>query len=248
MQGNWTNHPSQASSSQPNEPRNLLELLACAVGCWGERPALWQPEQDGGVRIWTYQELWQAVYHVGSHLLAQGVARGDAIALLAPNGAWWPVADFAIQSTGAVTVPLYPGLPDAHLQNQLAHCRACAAIVAGEAALRQLCNVWPKLPHLRFVVWIGPWVSTTLVHARGCGPLHTWAAWLRKPALPQTTWAAQWQSLCGHDPATVVYTSGTTSAPKGVILTHANLLANIAGIRAIVEVRPPARTLSYRPL
>ncbi|MCL6636500.1 MAG: long-chain fatty acid--CoA ligase [Alicyclobacillus sp.] len=238
----------QANASQANEPRNLLELLASAVDRWRERPALWQPEPDGAVHIWTYHHLWQAVYHAGSHLLAQGVGRGDAVALLAPNGAWWPVADFAIQSTGAMTVPLYPGLPDLSLQRQLAHCQARAALVAGETGLRQLCAVWPALPDLRFVVCIGPVPPAVLAHARACGPVYEWAAWLRKPALPQTVWETQWQGLCGHDTATVVYTSGTTSDPKGVILTHANLLANIAGIQALVSVRPTDRTLSYLPL
>jgi long-chain acyl-CoA synthetase len=231
------------------EARNLLEMLHTSVERYGERTALWDPLQDGSYATWTYEQLWRDIHRVASRLAECGVGRGDYVGLIANTRAWWPIADFAIMSLGAHTVPVYPSVPSNQAQFILAHAGVRAVFVENAEQLDKVVAEQAQLPALEFVVVLDEVADGPLDRARAFWPVYRLRDWLRGRAdLREAEWEAHWRALGPEHVATIVYTSGTTGFPKGVQLTHGNLVANVEGIRQVVRLRPEDRSLSYLPL
>ncbi|MCL6598306.1 MAG: long-chain fatty acid--CoA ligase [Alicyclobacillus macrosporangiidus] len=231
------------------EARNLLEMLYTSVERYGARTALWDPLEDGSYATWTYEQLWRDIHRVASRLAECGVGRGDFVGLIATTRAWWPIADFAIMSLGAHTVPVYPSVPSNQVQFILAHAGVRAVFVENAEQLEKVVAEQAHLPALEFVVVLDEVADGPLERARALWPVYQLRDWLRgRAGLTDTEWEARWRALPPEHVATIVYTSGTTGFPKGVQLTHGNLVANVEGIRHVVRLRPEDRSLSYLPL
>ncbi len=164
---------------------------------------------------------------IAAGLVSQGIGPGEAVALMLPTGRAYFVCFVGILLVGAVPVPLYPPFRatqlEEHLRRQagiLANCLAPLLITAAELqpAARLLIG---QVRSLRAVV------SLDDLHGDG-GSVQ-----------PRVT---------GADTALLQYTSGSTGAPKGVILNHANLLANVRAIGAAARVRPQDVVVSWLPL
>ncbi|MCL6517137.1 long-chain fatty acid--CoA ligase [Alicyclobacillus sp.] len=229
--------------------KNLVGMLALTVERHTERPALWDPQPDGSYRTWTYAQLWRDIRRVASHLLERGIGAGDFVGLIATTRAWWPIADFAIMSLGAHTVPVYPSVPSNQVQYILAHAGTRAVFVENAEQLEKVVAEQANLPKLEFVVVLDEIADTALERARAHWPVYRFRDWLARDAgLDAPAWEGRWRDLTPNHLATVVYTSGTTGNPKGVCLTHGNLVANVEGIRHVVRLNPEDRSLSYLPL
>lgn len=187
-------------------------------------------------------EFCRRVRDLGLGLRRLGVARGDRVALLSENRPEWTASDHAILAIGAVTVPVYPTLVAEQVAHILKDSGASAVIVSSPDQLEKMRAVRGGLPALRQVV----------VMDAGAGPppaAHSWHDVADSGAAePDAAFAAEVAAVRPDDLASIIYTSGTTGAPKGVMLTHANLVANVA---ASCEVIPFARQdvcLSILPL
>ena len=174
--------------------------------------------------------------------LRLGAARGDRIALLAENRPEWPATDYAILAFGAVTTPIYPSLLPDQIAFILADAGARIAVVSTTEQMRKVLAVRDRLPDLKSLVVMDP-----------DGPLPEGAVgWhdvteMGAP-LPDADFEREAAATRPDDLATVVYTSGTTGRPKGVMLTHANLVSNVVASCQAIPFRRDDVCLSFLPL
>lgn len=188
----------------------------------------------------TYAEFWERVEHFAAGLTSLGVGRGSRVALVSKNRPEWPVADLAIQSLGAATVPVYPTLGVTQISYILADSGADVVIVEDEGLLEQVSEARAELPELKHSIVMesagggSAWSFRDVEEAGARSPLAAWREGLR--------------SVGREDMATVIYTSGTMGLPKGVVLTHGNFLANLEGILGALPVSHEDTFLSFLPL
>ena len=218
---------------QMHAPAEYPEVSAVAVFFnqarrLSDRPALRFFEKDGWQR-WSWAESARRVRRVATGLIQAGVRAGDRVVLLSPNRAEWVVCDFAIQAVGAIPVPIYPSLLPPVTQQIAENCGAVMAIVSGDSLAAKL----PITPALRTVVQMDREVQE----------------WMSQEADPDTLveMESRTRALSGESTATILYTSGTTGAPKGVVLTQSNFVANARAGLQVFDVSPNDVLLTFMP-
>src|SRR5215217_9507965 len=132
-------------------PRNLLGVLHRSVVARGEKTALASKGEGGWVEI-SYAELWRRVERFAAGLASLGVGGGAKVAVVSKNCPEWPIADLAIQSLGAATVPIYPTLEAAQISHILADSGSGVAIVEDEGLLEKVRESRARLPDLGHVI------------------------------------------------------------------------------------------------
>lgn len=178
-------------------------------------------------------------------LLQLGIQPGDRVAILAENSVQWLVADHGILSTGAATMPMHAPLSAQQVEYQLTHSGARGVLVSSQSQADKLAEVIGNLPGVEFVVsWepvefpAGPKLFTLAgLQARG------WAD--RETLFPQVESIEA--KLNSDSLATIIYTSGTTGNPKGVMLTHGNLLSNATSMYDMTGMTPDDVLMSWLP-
>lgn len=197
-------------------------LFADTVRRQADRPALGVIVE--GILAWrTWGELGTQVDRCASALLARGVAPGDRVAQLAPNSEPWIIADLAIQQAGGVHLPLHAALAPQQVAEQLAHAGALLLLVDSAATAERVRSA------------LSPGIEVT-THAALRGKV------------PETPGAPTANSPTPDSLATLLYTSGTTGAPRGVMLTQRNLVANAVGVTDAVAAIADEIRLCLLPL
>jgi long-chain acyl-CoA synthetase len=180
-----------------------------------------------------------AVYAVYRHLRACGLAPGDRVAIFSENRPEWHVVDFAVQLARMVVVPIYPTLSPEQTHFLLEHSGCRAAFVGGSERLKLLRAKLAELPELRQVIGMDdsidtPFSVTGLVRQATAG----FSSEERNACL----------EVAPNSIATIVYSSGTTARPKGVMLSHANLTFDLDRCITRLAFRTTERALSVLPL
>lgn len=183
----------------------------------------------------TAEYIEQANY-VSKALLAMGVKKGDKIALItSTNRTEWNIMDIGILQTGAVTVPIYPTISEYDYEYIIKHSESIYVFVSDKVILEKLDRVKFNIPKLRGIY--------SFDDIPGC------ANWQQvvtagKEALNTNELEIAKANVSPNDLASIIYTSGTTGTPKGVILTHNNIISNVLGS----EPRVPFAKGSYTAL
>ena len=207
-------------------------------------PALSWLSPDGLETV-TWAEYRRQVWTVASGFLDLGVTSGDTVAILAPNIVEHYIADLAATLCGAATVSLYPTLVNEQLEHILADAQPALVITADVAGMERIRRALPSDSAARIVCVdgdrhgsIGGHVEWADVLVRGARSLSTNRAALSERLAESSP----------DDVATYVYTSGTTGMPKGVIVTHGNLLFEIDAFDRMGFFIGGYRVISYLPL
>jgi len=169
----------------------------------------------------NYQQLFHLATCAAAAFRAQGIGEGARVAILARNSISYVAALFGLMSCGCVAVPLNTRLTGAEIALLLTHCKP-AALVYDRASEGKLSDIPTELPPTLCLDIISHY-NTTNADA----------------PVVQPSW---------HDPAIILYTAGTTGSPKGVVLTHANLLWNTLNYTAAYCMGPADRELAPTPL
>ncbi len=178
-----------------------------------------------------------------------GVRAGDRVALISESRPEWLLCDLAILAGGAVTVPIYPTLSAAHARYMLQDSGARLAIVSTRLQLDKIQDVRHLLPSLEAVILMdaaAAAASTSVLSLDDLerrGHARMTAEWGAAKAFRDTARAVRPDDL-----ATIIYTSGTTGEPKGVMLTHGNLVADIRGAAPSLDLSQEDVALSFLPL
>lgn len=217
---------------------NLVQALFRNVERRPEKTAL-AYKAGGGWQEISYRELGERVERFAAGMAALGVERGDRMALMSANRPEWAISDYAIQSLGAATVPIYPTLEPHQIEHILEDSEARAVIVENEELLRRVREVQEDFPVV---------VMDDAFTGENEKTLRFESVYRSGEERPKEDWREVWGGIGRDEVATILYTSGTTGAPKGVILTHDNILSNIEGIVEAVPLRPEDVFLSLLPL
>lgn len=176
-------------------------------------------------------------------LIGLGVQPGDRIAILSENRVEWLIADHAVLSTGAVDVPMHAPLAPKQVAFQVGHSEARGIIVSGQAQADKVYEVLDELPALEFLISFDPIEPrsdrlTTL----------TWQGLIHRASRENLAVVSDREAgLNESSLATIIYTSGTTGNPKGVMLSHGNLLCNAMSTGEISYVELSDQLLSWLP-
>jgi long-chain acyl-CoA synthetase len=203
------------------------------------------PWKDGFHPI-SYDEWWGGVARVAAGLRREGVGPRDRVLLMMETRYEWLLSDLAILSCGALCVPIYPNLPPGQMAHPLGEAKPRAAIVSRPELLARLLRAPGATENLAVVFLLegeAPEDSPVPVRALRAildGPPPT-------PAEEDDLRRLR-DALQPQDPATVLYTSGTSSTPKGVVLKHESILSNVRMISRALPFDASDRYLSILPL
>jgi len=178
-------------------------------------------------------------------LIELGVKRGDRVAILAENRYEWLIADHAMLSAGAVTVPLHAPLSPKQVEYQVGHSESKGIFVSNQAQADKVIEVLAELPLLEFIISFDPITPVDSLRTLSWESLKQRGFHTRKAGLAKIQ--AIESALGAEDLATIIYTSGTTGNPKGVMLSHGNLLTNCLATVDISDMAADDTQLSWLP-
>lgn len=215
-------------TSAPSSVRTLVDVLRWRAEAEPGRPHIFLQRENGQEQIITHGALWERAASVAAGLRERGVRPGESVALMLRTEEAFFAAFCGVLLVGAVPVPLYPPFRPSRLEEyaarQVGILRNAEArmLVSFPDAERMAGLFRARVPSLREV-------ST-----------------VERLTLPEAATAVT--HVAPEAPALIQYTSGSTGDPKGVLLTHANILANIRAVGEALRIRPDDVAVSWLPL
>lgn len=225
-------------------PVNLGTLLWATIAQYGKKNALLF-RFNGRYESYTWSEVGERVSAIARRLSELGLQRGDRLAILSENRPEWALTDLAAQCLGIATVPIYPSLTSEEVAYILRDSGAKVLALSGRHQLDKLPPVRASLVQLAHILAFD---GDLTVGSSGSGlPVSALSEAVTKPS---NGWldSARLAAVRSEDLATLIYTSGTTGVPKGVMLSHANLIENVVMCRAALRMGPEDVHLSFLPL
>ncbi len=215
---------------------SLGELFHTVCSKWSNRVAVLRNE-GAGFEPLTYKELYQKVHEVACGLKNLGVEKGDRVAIISENCMEWSLVDWAAQTLGVITVPIYTTLPPDQIEYIIENSGAKVAFAGTELVAEKLKNIDNvttvvlktkdgKLPHAQLKKFIQD----------------------GKGALSSNQWQEISQEIKKDDIATIIYTSGTTGVPKGVMLENKSFLHVCYAAQKVLPINQTDVYLSFLPL
>src|SRR6266704_2856025 len=223
-------------------PRTLTELFFDAVRTYGAHPAAFRHKVAGAWRDVSHQEVAARVQGLSLGLRELGLAAGEKVAILAETRLEWALTDYACLCARTTDVPIYPTLPANQVEYILRDAGAAAVVCSTAAQVEKIRAVKSGLPSLRHVIaFDGPGGDGVLaladLEARG-----------RAAAAKYPRFKEEALGVRPADLATLLYTSGTTGQPKGVMLTHDNICSNVRACVETLRVSEHDSCLALLPL
>jgi long-subunit acyl-CoA synthetase (AMP-forming) len=211
--------------------RSLCDLFQ---GTAAERPDEVALRTPGGALELTWRDYAGRVERIAAGLAGLGVARGDAVALMMLNRPEFALVDIAAMHLGATPFSIYNTFPAEVITHLLAN--AGARVVVCEPLFAERVRTASAGTGVEHIVCLEPGVEGTIN-----------LAGVEAAPAPTYDHAASWGAVGGEDVLTLIYTSGTTGHPKGVEITHDNMLAELRGMATALPVSPGGSTVSYLP-
>jgi long-chain acyl-CoA synthetase len=210
--------------------QTLTAMFFDRAAALGERPFLWV-RREGRYRPWSWRQVDEQVRLLARALRARGIANGERVVLVSENRPEWLIADLAIMAAGGITVPAYTTNTPADHRHILSDSGAAAAVVSTPALARQLLPAVMDSRDCHFLVAIEPPELDQATEVE----IHAWEDMLAQGAEAPDEVAQVLARGEKDDVACFIYTSGTGGAPKGVMLTHRNIMANCLGAYHLLQ-------------
>ncbi len=227
--------------------KNLAQMFRVRSAYFGDA-VRWRQVVNGSWTSMTWRENAALVTELIAGLDALGVRPGESIGILSKTRWEWLVADWAILGLGGVTITLYPSNTPETIEFMVNDADVRYLFVEDRSQYEKMLSIREKVPGIRKLILFSdaeqvsadPWVMP-FADLRTCGG--------RSPAEAEALAAQRAEAIRPDDPSSIVYTSGTTGRPKGVVLSHAALVAQTAGVRALLTTLHPGMVdLLFLPL
>jgi long-chain acyl-CoA synthetase len=209
--------------------------------------------KDGKFRSVTYRQFYEDVCFVSAGLLELGVKRGDKVGLIADNRREWMLADFGVLSIGAVDVPRGCDITVQELIYILGFTKCEIAFVENQKQVEKLLSCKTELPVLKTLVSFDPVDNQTETAAVSAGVNVIFFANLiamgqKREKMQSGVAEAEMDKGESEDIASIIFTSGTTGEPKGVMLRHRNFLCQLPHFILFFELKPGDIFISMLPV
>ncbi|HET7066019.1 MAG TPA: AMP-dependent synthetase/ligase [Nocardioides sp.] len=224
--------------------RTVLDSMARSVAAFGDHPAYSDRAFETGPRTLTWAQLHEAGVQVAAALVARGVEAGSTVAIMAGNRVEHVVADHAALLAGAVPMSIYTTFAPEQVSYIAGHAEPQAVFLESADHLDRWRPALTEVPSIKVVVGLGEAVGDGYDDER----FVTWDDLVADGATrPRDEVDARAAAVRPEDPATILYTSGTTGDPKGVVLTHANVVYECESTLRRNGAQPDNVTMSYLP-
>ena len=221
-------------------PPRTFDLLPRFVEKYGKKKAIFACKVDGDWKKYKAREFVKMTDVISQGLIGLGVGKGDRVALISNNCPQWNMVDFAVQQIGAILVPVYPTVRQSDYEYIINHAEPKIIFVEGSLLLKKVKGVLDKMTEKPKVFAFNP--VEGFLTLRGL---------MVSVKIDKKSLAALQASKDAVDPddvATIIYTSGTLGTPKGVMLTHHNLMSCIAYYGPHYPLPPSHKAVSFLPL
>lgn len=221
------------------EEKRIFDILTSYMKKYPEQDTALAKKENGEWRRYSIQEYVNTTNIISFALIKIGIKKNDKVAIISSNRPEWNILDMAIQKVGAITVPIYPTISKDDYKIIINNCEAKLAIIEGLSVLSKIEEIRPEIPSIEHIY--------TFVKRREQYPIWDDLIRLGKENVDFEELEKRESSVLPSDCATIIYTSGTTGIPKGVMLSHSNILGQIENLRQTPS-KDSTRALSFLPL
>ncbi|WP_136806913.1 AMP-dependent synthetase/ligase [Desulfosediminicola flagellatus] len=224
--------------------KTIFDLLVDSSGRFSENIAYIYRSGKEEHKV-SYAKLFEDVLLLSRAFRQRGISKGDKVMLLSDNRYAWIVTDLAIMSLGAVNVPRGADTPSQELEFIINHSDAIYLVIETPELLEYHYEYLKGLKQLKSIfVMTGPGLHTLFSHTYSYIDLLTDRRYTQADV---DTFMEMGESIKEHDLLTLIYTSGTTGMPKGVQLSHSNIMHNVRCIPIIIQLTENDSWLSILP-
>lgn len=223
----------------------LFQFIAKEFGAGMDRPLFKHRINEQWVGI-SYKEAYEQTENFALGLASMGVKRNDKIAIISENRPEWAYADLAILGLGAIDVPLYPISTSETIEYILNNSESVGIVVSNKFQLNKVLKVRNNCKGLKFIVVLNHEDKGNEKDVYSLKDIQQKGVEFKgsKP-----NYFVESSNLCVEtELCTIIYTSGTTGEPKGVMLTHKNIVSNIRAAHEIFDIGKDDVFLSFLPL
>jgi len=223
---------------------NLAEVYKESAEKFGSNPAFFTKDEKKQYQPTTYKELYESGKELAEALIDLGVNAREHVGQMADHRLEWAIVDCGIQLTGAANVPRGTDVTESELEYILNHAEAKVVFVEHDKMLEKLNKVKSKIPSLKTVI-----VMDKTSKAEGALKLYDLIEKGKQLIAKGSKKSDERMSgIKPDDLFTLIYTSGTTGQPKGVMLTHSNMMHQLKDVVPILKISDKDRVLSILPV
>lgn len=226
------------------EPKTLVEMFEQAVRSHNRPDALNYKSGSNWIAI-SSDEMLTRIQRVAAGLQALGIKGGDRVAILSESRVEWTLADAGCVFAGAIDVPIYPTLTPPQVRYILNDSGARVLFVSNQEKYQEVCDAVSVCSAIQQVIFLEE-PATSHDPEISLNGLERLGAKLIADQSDMTARIAH--EISPTDLATIIYTSGTTGEPKGVMLTHSNLVSNVIDSASHLSFNRDDSVLSVLPL
>ena len=224
----------------PDIPPRTFDLLPRFVEKYGKKKVMFACKVDGNWKKYISRDFVKMTDVVSFGLMGLGVTKGDRVAVISNNCPQWNMVDFAVQQIGAILVPIYPTVRQTDFEHILNHAEPKVVFVEGSLLHKKVEGIIKNMANQPKEFVFNP--------VEGQLTLRGLMVSVKEDKKRHAALQAMKEAVEPDDVATIIYTSGTLGTPKGVMLTHYNLMSCVAYYGPHYPVPSSHKVVSFLPL
>jgi long-chain acyl-CoA synthetase len=217
----------------------IFDILPYHAATFKPKDDVIASKENGEWVKYDIRQYRKIVDNISYGFLALGIQPGDKIGQISPNRSEWNFVDMAVLQVGAIHVPIYPTISESDYSYILNHSEVKYLFISGMELLRKIQHILPDIPHIQ-----GVFTYKEHLELKNLTELIELGIQNKNPEMLEQRKSA----IHPDDVATIIYTSGTTGNPKGVMLSHNNIISNFKAVAYIPPFGEEAKAVSYLPL